>query len=200
MRTRLLAALALLALPAPAVADVAPPPLDEVECPVGAVAVMDQPAEGETDPLGRPARPWPICVPTTCASDADCEDGRVCSRAEIGMCLEAVEGRAHPNIRRRGCEPDGTCSTSTAAATGRADAWRPTRGPSPPPRATAKGRRPLPPPRGRRVADAGSRAGRRRSPGSSSSARCSSGAASEPERAQVDAAALRERERHEPRT
>lgn len=109
MRTRLLAALALLALPAPAVADVAPPPLEEVECPVGAVAVMDQPAEGETDPLGRPARPWPICVPTTCASDADCEDGRVCSRAEIGMCLEAVEGRAHPNIRRRGCEPDGTC-------------------------------------------------------------------------------------------
>lgn len=101
--------LLVLLTPLAARADVAPPPLEEMSCPRGAIAILPEVEEGATDPLGRPLRPWPVCVPTRCASDADCDGGRTCAPEEIGMCLEEVEGQTHPRIRPRGCEPDGTC-------------------------------------------------------------------------------------------
>lgn len=112
--TKLLPFLVCLLVAAPAAADLAPPGPDEIECPRGAVGTVPPVPAEAVDPRGRPLRPFPYCAPSTCTSDADCTDGRVCSAEEIGLCVEPmpapVEGApALRNARERGCEPDGTC-------------------------------------------------------------------------------------------
>lgn len=98
-------------IPSVVSADIAPPSVEDMQCQRGAVPFLPEVEEGATDPLGRPARPWPYCTPSTCASDDECSDGRVCSDDEIGFCVETQgEGdSARRTIRPRGCEPDGTC-------------------------------------------------------------------------------------------
>ncbi len=101
-----------LALPLDAHADIAPPGPGEIECPLGAIGTVPTVRPDALDPRGRPVRAWPYCAPSTCASDADCTEGRVCSPEEIGLCVEdhPVEG-GEPvrNARARGCEPDNSC-------------------------------------------------------------------------------------------
>lgn len=108
---RLLPLAALLLVPAAARADIAPPSPESLACPRGAVGYAPPVDPEARDPLGRPARPWPFCTPSTCASDADCAGGRVCSEEEIGLCVVALpEGETgRPRVRDRGCEPDGSC-------------------------------------------------------------------------------------------
>jgi MYXO-CTERM domain-containing protein len=110
IETRLAAILTLL-LAAPAAADVAPPPPEMLGCPRGALGTLPEVAPDATGPRGRPLRAWPYCAPTTCTSDADCDGGRVCSEAAIGLCVHdrEVSGQTVRAVRRRGCEPDGTC-------------------------------------------------------------------------------------------
>jgi len=108
---RLLAVVALLA-PSAASADVAPPPVESLECPVGAVGRVDDVDPDARDPRGRPLQAWPYCAPSQCASNADCVGGRVCSSAEIGLCVieqERDDGSVMRSVRDRPCEPDGTC-------------------------------------------------------------------------------------------
>lgn len=93
-------------------ADVAPPSPEELSCPRGAVPALPEVRPDALDPRGRPVRPWPYCAPSTCASDADCTDGRVCSTEEIGLCVQPHEvfgGEPVRSVRERPCEPDGTC-------------------------------------------------------------------------------------------
>lgn len=82
----------------PALADVAPPTPDEMECPRGAVGRVEVGDE-------RGWNAW--CAPSTCASDADCDGGRVCSPEPISLCVEDQRGQR--SVRTRGCESDGTC-------------------------------------------------------------------------------------------
>lgn len=99
----------------PALADVAPPAPEDLDCPRG--------AKGE----GNGVSVW--CEPTICTDDASCGDGYRCSDEDIGLCVEPIEvatERVRPSldpdspapavptatvrsVRRRGCEPDGTC-------------------------------------------------------------------------------------------
>lgn len=108
---RLLPLALFLLLPSAALADIAPPPVESLTCPRGAVGYLPTVDPEARDPLGRPARAWPYCAPSTCESDADCDGGRVCSEEEIGLCVVALpEGETgRPHVRERGCEPDGTC-------------------------------------------------------------------------------------------
>lgn len=94
-------------------ADLAPPPPEELDCPRGAKGA------------GNGVSVW--CEPTTCANDVGCGDGYRCSEGDIGLCVESIEvatERVRPDptgdlpdvrtttvrsVRRRGCEPDGTC-------------------------------------------------------------------------------------------
>jgi len=107
---RLIAALAVLA-PSAASADVAPPPAESLQCPRGAVGAVPEVDPDARDPRGRPVQPWPYCAPSTCATDDDCDGGRVCSTEEIGLCVEEREqsGATVRQVRNRPCEPDGTC-------------------------------------------------------------------------------------------
>ncbi len=95
----------------PARADIAPPALEDVTCPRGAVAALPEVPAGALDARGRPLRPWPYCAPSVCTSDADCTGGMTCSREEIGLCVESQDsqGAQLRSVRDRGCEPDGTC-------------------------------------------------------------------------------------------
>ena len=102
----------MLVLPALALADIAPPEPGEIDCPVGAIGTLPTVRPDEMDPRGRPIRAWPYCAPSTCASNADCTDGRTCSPEEIGLCVEDQEvagGDTVRSARPRGCEPDNTC-------------------------------------------------------------------------------------------
>lgn len=96
-----------------ALADLAPPGPEFLECPSGAMGALPTVPAGAMDPRGRPVRPWPYCAPTTCTADTDCTGGRTCSAEEIGLCVEdhTVEGGGATvrAARDRGCEPDGTC-------------------------------------------------------------------------------------------
>lgn len=94
-------------------ADLAPPPPEELDCPRGAKGA------------GNGVSVW--CEPTTCANDLSCGEGYRCSEEDIGLCVEPIEvptERVRPtlggempevpmmsvrSVRRRGCEPNGTC-------------------------------------------------------------------------------------------
>lgn len=107
----LLALMALAVLPMMARSDIAPPRAEELSCPRGAVGRVPPSDPDARDFRGRPLRPWPVCAPSTCESDADCEGGRVCSPEVIGLCVYDHPSSAGPvpAVRERGCEPDGTC-------------------------------------------------------------------------------------------
>lgn len=93
-------------------ADVAPPRPEELTCPRGAVATVPPVDPTARDPRGRPVQPWPYCAPSTCESDGDCRDGRVCSQDVIGLCVWSTQiegGGTVRTVRERGCEPNGTC-------------------------------------------------------------------------------------------
>lgn len=108
----LLLALGTMLVPSWVSADVAPPEPGDIECPRGAIGTLPTVRPDAMDPRGRPIRPWPYCAPSTCASDADCSGGRICSAEEIGLCVEDHEvagGDPVRNARARGCEPDNSC-------------------------------------------------------------------------------------------
>jgi MYXO-CTERM domain-containing protein len=111
-RAILLALGSIVVLTSVASADIAPPEPGDIECPRGAVGTLPSVRPDEMDPRGRPIRAWPYCAPSTCASDAECTDGRICSPEEIGLCVEDQEvpgGDPVRNARARGCEPDNSC-------------------------------------------------------------------------------------------
>jgi len=111
-RALLLALGSIFVITSVASADVAPPGPEDIDCPRGAIGALPTVRPDEMDPRGRPIRAWPYCAPSTCASDAECSDGRVCSPDEIGLCVEDHEvagGDPVRSARTRGCEPDNSC-------------------------------------------------------------------------------------------
>ncbi len=105
-RAALLTALSCLATHARAdiVGGAPPTNPEDLDCPRGAAAAY---------PIGEPegSRMWLLCAPTTCTTDADCSDGRVCSEGEVGLCVNEVRANVEPSrpISLVGCDPDGTC-------------------------------------------------------------------------------------------
>lgn len=107
----LAAGLGLIAASMPARADMAGLPWP---CASGTIERQRTFPPGTLDPLGRPQRPVPYCAITTCASDADCDSGTVCSQQEVGLCVEGPRPTATPLIRIMNCEPDGGCPAEGA--------------------------------------------------------------------------------------
>ncbi|MCB9597567.1 MAG: hypothetical protein H6719_32915 [Sandaracinaceae bacterium] len=93
---------ALLGVAAPARADRAPRRPASLSCPAGAIGRLA--GDGPTR--------RPVCVPTTCASDADCSEGRVCSTDDVDLCVADEEGARV--ARPGGCMPGDRCLDDAA--------------------------------------------------------------------------------------
>jgi len=112
LRTTIAIATFIAALACPARADLAPPGPDSLDCPDGAIGTAGPRVAETVGPFRRARRTRSYCAPTTCTSDADCTNARVCSRAPIGLCVRTLEVSEDGTVQEApgACEPDETCS------------------------------------------------------------------------------------------